>query len=276
MGYLQTIKSPEAYVKMMQTFMFLMPEAERNGACEEARQHLEALVEDFQREGQSPQGAMTLAVQQFGSPFRVGRDIGQKWEQKRKRQTEVTKPILARRSKWLRYLSVSFMAGGMVLITTGIDAWLPLVLLSAGQGLLAGCLFVCQEALDERINSSQRLNWSERRQWLQESEPQIVENLLQNRSLWNRLNLLASQRATAYLLNLENNQLTKSTTFSWNVKSVVLFVTLIAALIYWSPIDHEAIYWRRLMLFMLVSIQAQGVGKVLTNRLLLRERTPQM
>lgn len=276
MGYLQTIKSPEAYVKMMQTFMFLMPEAERNGACEEARQHLEALVEDFQREGQSPQGAMTLAVQQFGSPFRVGRDIGQKWEQRRKRQTEATKPALARRRKWLRYLSVSFRAGGMVLITTGTDAWLPLVLLSAGQGLLAGFLFVCQEALDERIDSSQRLNWSEHRQWLQESEPQMVERLLQNRSLWNKLSLFVSKRMTAYLLNLENHQATKSATFSWNVRSVVVFVTMPAALIYWSPIDHEVAHLRRLIIFLLISIRTQGVGRILTNRLLLRERTPQM
>ncbi len=273
MGYLQHIKSPEMYVRMMQTLMFPMPPAEREEACQEVRQHLEALVDDFRAEGHSPEEAVRLAIQQFGNPFRVGSQIWKKWDQKKSRQAEVTKPTLARRRKWLRYLSVSFTAGGTMLILSNTTAWLPLVFLSAGQGLLAGCLLVYQEALDERINGPRGLSWSASRQWLQESEPQIVENLLQNRSLWNKLSLFVSKRMTAYLLNLENHQATKSATFSWNVRSVVFFVTMLAALISWSSIDHEGAYFKRVMIFLLVSIQAQGVSRVLMNRLFLRGRT---
>jgi len=118
------------YLKMMRALLFRMSEAERDEVCQEVRLHLEALVEDHQAEGHSPQEAMTLAVQQFGPPFKVGGEIARKWEAKRERLVEATQPRLARQKKWHKFIFAPLVNSVPILFVLNYHSW-PLILAAA-------------------------------------------------------------------------------------------------------------------------------------------------
>ena len=265
MGYLQSIKSADAYVKVMRAFMFRMPEVERDEACEEVRQHLAALIEDHQAEGHSSQEALRLAVQQFGPPFKVGLQIERRWEAGKRRQIEVSQPALARCWKRLFFLLCLIVGSGVFLIMQITNGWLALVFSSAVYGLLSGSLVTYLTELDKQVYGVPGVEWKEARTRLQEAQPMIADRISRSRSLRVRLDFLARQYAIKYLLNRKDNPL-KPTALPKNILSALLLGVALGALILWSPVGHETTYLRKLMIFLIVSMQTQGLGRVLMNR----------
>ncbi|HLK55406.1 MAG TPA: permease prefix domain 1-containing protein [Chthonomonadaceae bacterium] len=57
----------------------VVPYAERRCLRDEARQHLQDLVEEFREQGLSPQEALTRALHAHGNPWRIGQSFVQEW-----------------------------------------------------------------------------------------------------------------------------------------------------------------------------------------------------
>ena len=283
MGYLQNIKSPDTYVRMMRAMLSRMPKAERDEACEEVRQHLEALVEDFQAEGHASQEALTLAIQQFGSPVKVGLNIWLRWERKRWRQMEAARPTVRPQRKFLVALLSGAITVSFVFVINVTDSWVPVVLLSALSGLvgyLDPCLYQRDLkhllGLNEQPESVQKTDWVETQRKLRESKVRGAEQLSQRRGLRSRLNLLVVQSVITYLIRRKRQPATRppaSSLSSWSLGTAVWFMVVVSALAYWVPADHGAPHLKKFMLFTMLSLQSRETGRSLANRLLLRGRT---
>ena len=248
--------------------MFPMPIPNRDEACEEIRQHLEALIEDYQGEGCPPQEAVTLAVERFGSPFKLGRKIGCKWEANRKRQIAAANPVLARQRKWMRFLCFCTTGIGMLLIMRFIDGWLPLVICCAALGILIGCLFPSVPGISEQLYDRLGMGQEEAQGPSWEAQMKMLKRLSLSRSLRIRTIVLISQWVITYSHSRGNNP-TKLGLLSGNAVFPVLPVLLLVGCIafnYWPPVDHDVLINRKIIIFMLVTLPAQDIGRGLINR----------
>jgi len=57
----------------------IVPYAQRRRLRLETEDHLLALAEDFQVEGFAPDEALTVALREYGEPWRIGQDFAQSW-----------------------------------------------------------------------------------------------------------------------------------------------------------------------------------------------------
>jgi len=57
----------------------IVPYAQRRRLRLETEDHLRALVEDFGAEGFAPDQAVTVALQEYGEPWRIGQDFAEAW-----------------------------------------------------------------------------------------------------------------------------------------------------------------------------------------------------
>jgi len=289
LGYLQNIKSPDMYVKMMRTFMFRMPEAERDEACQEVGQHLAALAEDYQAEGHTEAEALLLAIERFGRPFKVGSEIARKWEIKRHRLIQTTQPQLARRLKWFRNCYSFFSAGLPVLFVMHYH-FLPLILVVAAvHGLLASILAhwlrsaeaevapplarPAERTLSEAWANSQ----SEAKELWKERLPQIGNQLKQSKSLWGRLNLYAARWFGRRAINRDGSGKSASSDLLRKLIWQMLGLAYLALLILWpTGTDPSLINVRGLVIFLYASIRIQSVSRSYLDKQFRASGTPQI
>ncbi len=275
MGYLQTIKSPEAYVKKMRAFMSPMPVSERDEVCQEIRQHLEALLEDFQAEGRSPEEAIALAMKRFGSPVKVGREISRKWFKKYEQRSEAAKPPPLRRQE--RLLSIVDLTISCLLFWQVISVFYchnlsPLLFWSAAFGLCSGGIEAYREALRERGWEAQGID---PRQNFQDLLPKLKQRLLQDQTWRGRLTFILFRLAGNRLVNTFGS-FERKTDLKWNTWAIARGTGYFILLLLLPDRNEWLSYVRQLLVFSYVSGRATALSRILTNRLLLRGRTPQM
>ncbi len=289
MGYLQNIKSPDMYVKMMRTFMFRMPEAERDNACQEVRQHLAALAEDYQAEGHTEEESLLLAIERFGQPFKIGSEIARKWEIKRQRFIQITQPEAARRLKWFRNCYSFFSAGLPVLFVMHYHSILLILVVAAVHGLLASILAhwlqsveaevaapnirPAEQTLSEAWASSQ----SENKELWKERLPQIDNQLKQSKSLWGRLNLYAAQWFGRRAINRDRSVRSNSSGLLRKLIWQMLGLVYLVLLILWpTGTDPNLINMRGLLIFLYASIRIQSVSRSYLDKQFRASGTPQI
>lgn len=282
MGYLQNIKSPEMYVKMMRAFLFRMPTSERTEVCQEVHQHLAALVEDHQAEGYSPQEAIALAIQQFGPPFKVGGEIARKWEAKTQRLLEATQPRLARRKKRLVFLTAAFSGSMPVLISMNYHYWLVIVVLASAHGLLSGVLYHYTQRLGVWIagpkGPPEERDWPETRELWEEKLPQITEQIRHGavgKSAWGRLNLLAAQWVGKRVLETAQGTADAPAAFKRRLFWQVLGLAYLAVLVLW-PAEGQFMTMRNLLIFLFVSVKMSSLSRRLADKRWPAVKTAQM
>src|SRR5271165_7565163 len=59
----------------------VVPYAERSSLREEARQHLQDMMMEFEAQGAAPQEAVTCALRAHGNPWRIGQSFVKEWSQ---------------------------------------------------------------------------------------------------------------------------------------------------------------------------------------------------
>jgi hypothetical protein len=65
----------EPYLNALEQSLQMLPKAERQEWREEARQHLLDIARAHEELGQTPEEALTVAMQQFGNPTQIGRQM---------------------------------------------------------------------------------------------------------------------------------------------------------------------------------------------------------
>lgn len=70
----------EEYLKQLRSQLKGLPNEQREAEVEEARQHLVALIQKCIEAGDSQEVAVSIAVQQFGSPQENGRELRSAWK----------------------------------------------------------------------------------------------------------------------------------------------------------------------------------------------------
>jgi len=289
LGYLQNIKSPDMYVKMMRTFMFRMPEAERDEACQEVGQHLAALAEDYEAEGHPKAEALLLAIERFGQPFRVGSEIARKWEIKRQRRLQQIQPQLARRLKWFRNCCSFFTVGVPILFVMNYHFW-PLILIVASvHGLLVSILAHWLQSLEAQVapplaRPAERTlseawgnSQSEAKELWKERLPQIGNQLKQSKSLWGRLNLYAARWFGRRAINRDGSGKSASSDLLRKLIWQMLGLAYLALLILWpTGTDPSLINVRGLVIFLYASIRIQSVSRSYLDKQFRASGTPQI
>ena len=259
------------YLTMMRALLFRMSEAERDEVCQEVRLHLAALVEDHQAEGHSPQEAMTLAVQQFGPPFKVGAEIAQKWEAKRERLAEATQPRLARQKKWHRFIFAPFVSSVPILFVLNYHSWLIILAAASVHGLLSGVWLHYTRRLDAQIAAAggplEVRDWRAAHESWKETLPQVAEQLRQRKSLWGRLNLHILQWLGSRFLERERRKRDLSSAFMWKVIWQLLGFAYLAVLVLW-PAEGNIMNMKNMMMFLYVSLKMVPFSRSLADKLL--------
>ena len=271
MGYLKNIKSPDMYLKMMRALLFRMSEAERDEVCQEVRLHLEALVEDHQAEGHSPQEAMTLAVQQFGPPFKVGGEIARKWEAKRERLVEATQPRLARQKKWHKFIFAPLVNSVPILFVLNYHSW-PLILAAASiHGLLSGVLLHYTGRLDAQIAAAggplELCDWRTAHESWKKTLPQVAQHRRQKKNLWGGINLYVIRWLGSRFLEGEESKRAVSSAFKWKVIWQLLGFAYLTALVLW-PAEGNIMNMKNMMIFLYVSLKMAPLSRSLADKLL--------
>ena len=251
--------------------MFPMPVSERDEACEEVRQHLEALVEDHQGEGHSAQEALTSAVQQFGPPFKVGRKIWQKWDVKRQRLLEATQPQLAGRKKRLAYL-IGLLGGAVPVLIVLNCRYLPALLaIASANGLVLGALNHYTQRLDAQTAKLEGLPQIEERQqssnreaW-RETLPQIAEQLRQTKGLWGRFNLIVAQWAGDRFIEKRGCTSVSSSGLRRKLFWQILGLAYLVVLVLW-PAPHYAMRVKDMLIFLYVSAKMSSFSHSLADK----------
>ncbi len=256
---------------MMRAFMFPIPASERDEGCEEVRQHLEALIEDHQAQGHSPQKALTLAVQQFGPPFKVGRKIWQKWDVKRQRLLEATQPRLARRKK--RFVYLTGLLGGSVPVLIVLNChYLPALFgIALSHGLVMGALSHYTQCLNTQIAElegllpiEERQQSSNREAW-KEASPQIAEQLLHTKGLWGRFNLIVAQWAGDRFVEKRTRTSVPSSCLRWKLFWQILGLAYLAVLVLW-PAPYHAMGVKDMLIFLYLSAKMSSLSYSLANK----------
>lgn len=290
MSYLRNIKSPEMYVKMMQTFMFRMPETERDEACQEVRQHLVSLAEDCQAEGYTEAKALLLAIERFGQPFKVGSEIAQKWEIKRQRLIQTAQPQLARQLKWLRNCYSFFTASVPVLFVMNYHFWLLILMVASVHGLLVSILSHWLQSIEAQVappfrRPAERIlleAWaansrSENKELWKERLPQIDNQLKQSKGLWGHLNLYAACWLGRRAINRdESGKSVRSGLLRKLIWQILGLVYLVVLILWPTGTDPSLMYMRGLLIFLYASIQIQSVCHIYLKRKLGASGTPQI
>lgn len=143
-------ESIDAYLRLFEAYTSSIPDAERETAVCEIRQHLESLVTDFEAEGCSPAKAAAKAVEKFGSVKNVSRRIV--WEYWRKRTQLICRwtGILAAWSSigygFIRLLDGTFMPG--------LQGWQFFVLASVFGGILGGLRAISSAAFQQALEQA--------------------------------------------------------------------------------------------------------------------------
>ncbi len=216
---------------------------------------------------------MRLAIKQFGQPFRVGRDIAQKWETKRKRQTETAKPIPTRQRKWLKFLTTIITSWGGIWCVMNYHAWPVILTWAVGQGILYGLATGHIAELDEEIDGPKGAEWPEMQKELRESRIGIREQVSQSKNLWGKLTMLFVQRLTERYSTTASNPFARAISFGWTVSSVSWSLAYLAVLIFCSAISHGRIIFWTYLIFYYVTDKAGTISKVIITRRLLRGRS---
>lgn len=260
------------YIKMMRTLMFRMPDAERENACQEVHQHLAALAEDYRAEGHTEAEALLLAIERFGPPFKVGGEIGRKWEIRRQRLIQTTQPQLARQLKWFRNCYSFFTAGVPVLFVMNYHFW-PLILVVASvHGLLVSILAHRLRTVEAEVASPLRrpaertlteawaTSQSETKELWKERLPQIDNQLRQSKSLSGRFNLYAARWFGRRAINKE--QAKKSSAPVWKLMWQLPGLIYLLALILWpTGTDSGLTNLKCFLIFLCASIQTQSISR---------------
>ena len=122
----------------------IVPYAQRRRLRLETEDHLLALAEDFQAEGFAPDEAVTVALQEYGEPWRIGQDFAEAWLTGPHpcRFARFTDAATLRAFGWFGVLSVLTLLGvEQCALTPNSQALWPLVqCLAVAAPLVAGVL----------------------------------------------------------------------------------------------------------------------------------------
>ena len=278
MGYLQNIKSPEAYVNSMRVALSDMPETEREEACEEVRQHLGSLVEDFHADCHSSEEAMMLAIEQFGHPLKVGFQIGQKWRQKNEERNEerieaAKFPAFKRKERLLAVVDqISSCLPIPVLIFAFYRHSLPWVfLLPATLGLQSGIINAYRQALRDQVWEPQGISPQRR---LEASIPKVRLRLLRDRTWRGRLTFVVVRLIGQQLMSWVGlSERRTHLNWKWNTSAITWGGFYLLLLVLWPDDSGWQSLLKQMIVFPYVFTRAFTISKVLTNHLLLRGQT---
>ena len=122
----------------------LVPYAQRRRLRLETEDHLLALTEDFQAEGFAPDEALSVALREYGEPWRIGQDFAQSWLSSDHpcRFARFTDAATLRAFGWFGVFSVLSLLGvEQCALTPNSQALWPLVqCLAVAAPLVAGVL----------------------------------------------------------------------------------------------------------------------------------------
>ena len=282
MGQLRNIKSLNLYVRMMQVFMVSMPPSERDEACQEVRQHLEALVEDFQAEGHSPEEAVGLAVERFGNPGKVGADIRAKWEANRKNQGIATRSEWIRQRKLLKllkFLATSILLGVIAWGTLVGGVWLPVQAWCAFgafgtiNAILSGTASAYTDEPGGYRKQWSEADWAEERARLQQSQATYQEKISGSTDARTKLTLRIGQGAIDSLLR-GMEPFAVSSPGSARLKTLLrLNLLLVAVFAVLSAVTHGKDLFLTFMLLGNVFAVVERVTEAIVGRMLTQRRT---
>jgi len=283
-GYLQTIKSPEMYVSVMRVFMFPMPDVERDEACQEVRQHLEALAEDFQVQGASVEDATVKAVKQFGLPSKVGREISQKWVKGNQSHPNIGKlRVFKSKEKALgavTLLQKCFWGLGFFWVISHTLTAIVLLSVAVGLGISDGVLEAHREGANERTGVVQGMDIGmDMRQrmdrGLKRAKTTLKQQLSEDKTLRGRLRHVLYRLVEPDVSRFVGLS-SPATSLPWKPAGVGLGLAYLTVLLLWPGACGWQLTLKQILILVFVSGRTRTVSQVLVNRLLLRGRTPQM
>ena len=220
------------------------------------------MVEDLEAEGHSPSESLQLTIKRFGQPFRVGRQIAQKWEAKRQLLNQKAQPRLARRLRWLGNIRFFLLVSVPVLIETNYHpAWRLILVGAVVIGCLVGSMETVVERMEVQLNGpfslgplSEYLVSAEKQEQIKENLPEIRGRIRVSKSLWGKCNLYAAQWASVWAMNGAQKTEPTSRTSRRSVVWQLLGLIYLAALIWWPvSTDASVMAWRYVLAFWFVS-----------------------
>ena len=247
-----------------------MPSAEQNEICQEVRQHLEALVEDYQGIGNTPEEALTLAVKQFGQPVGVGSEIGRKWAAKREEQAETAMPKLAWQRAQLSSHAAGILVLGAILCVIAYPSWTILMVLATIEGISYGVVSGYLEEVKEQMDGWRETAWLEVQAELKGKKSNLRNQFSQRKSLWGKLDSFIGQRVNNYFSSNANNPFRRTTRLGWTMTSVLWSLCYLAVLILGSSLSQGRVAVWNYLIFFYIFAKVQRISKVVTNRFLLR------